>query len=69
MPYRSGINWALVLAAAAALPACAVAIPQDVKDGYRLPDTLEMCQQMLIDANDSNYLLRLEVKQAIEANK
>lgn len=69
MPYRSGINWVLVLAAAASLPACAVAIPQDVKDGYRLPDTLEMCQQMLIDANDSNYLLRLEVKQAIEANK
>ncbi len=67
MPYRSGINWVLVLAAAASLPACAVAIPQDVKDGYRLPDTLEMCQQMLIDANDANYLLRAEIKHAQEA--
>ncbi len=67
MPYRSGINWALVLAAAAALPACAVAVPQDVKDGYRLPDTLGMCQQMLIDANDANYLLRAEIKHSQEA--
>lgn len=68
MPYK-GTSIAVLLASVCAVSGCATPIPQEVKDGYRLPDTLEMCQQMLIDANDSNYLLRLEVKQAIEANK
>lgn len=65
MPYK-GTNIAALLASVCALSGCAAPIPQEVKDGYRLPDTLEMCQQMLIDANDSNYLLRAEINHAQE---
>ena len=66
MPYNR-IHYGLLLASlAVAASGCAARIPQEVKDGYRLPDTLEMCQQMLIDANDSNYLLRAEIKHAQE---
>ena len=67
MPYKR-IRYGLLLAyLAVAASGCAARIPQEVKDGYRLPDTLEMCQQMLIDANDANYLLRAEIKHSQEA--
>lgn len=68
MPFKAGINWAVLLATCVAAPACTV-IPRDVKEGKRLPDTLEMCHSMLIDANDQNYLLRAEIKHAQEDKK
>ena len=71
MPYQR-VNYAVLLAslcAVASTAGCATAIPQDVKEGKRLPDTLEMCHAMLVDANDKNYLLQLEIKHSQENNK
>lgn len=44
-------------------------IPKEVRQGYKLPDTLEMCQSVYVDANDKVYLLELEVKQLKEELK
>lgn len=60
MPLKFRTNYGVLLASLCAMSSC-THIPEDVAKGERLPDTLEMCHSMLIDANDKLYLQQAEI--------